>query len=85
MQVADLVLKQQQGVEKYRMKDARLERSLSDLMSTFFSRTFASIMPLILEVLNKMTKEYTKEKETICVSHGRVFPLIKVLLTSSSL
>ena len=30
------------------------------------------MMSMILEVLEKMKTEYTKEKETICVSHGPV-------------
>lgn len=59
------------------MKDLRLDRSLSDLISTCFSRTFSNIMPLIIQVMLKMTKEYAKEKETICVSHGRVNIIIR--------
>lgn len=52
------------------MTDGRFEKAINDLLSTFFTRTFKNMMPLILEVLEKMKTDYTKEKETICVSYG---------------
>lgn len=54
------------------MQDGRFERAVSDLLSTFFTRTFQNMMPLILEVLEKMKSDYTKERDTICMSYGRL-------------
>lgn len=71
LQIADLIIKQRKKCERYGMADGRFERAVSDLLSTFFTRTFKNMMPLILEVLEKMKTDYTKERETICVSYGR--------------
>lgn len=55
------------------MIDGRFERAINDSLSTFFTRTFRNMMPLVLEVLEKMKTDYTKERETICVSYGIYF------------
>ena len=55
------------------MTDDRFLKAISDLLSTLFTRTFQNMMPLILEVLEKMKTDYTKEKETICMSYGTHF------------
>src|SRR3990167_3879117 len=54
------------------MTDRRYERGVYDLMSTFFSRTFQNMMPLILEVLETMKKSHSLEEGTICVSYGPI-------------
>lgn len=72
LQITDLVIKQSKKCAKYGMIDGRFEKAINDLLSTFFTRTFRNMMPLILEVLEKMKTDYTKERETICVSYGRL-------------
>ena len=54
------------------MHDARYDKSVHDLLSTFFARTFKNMIPLVLEVLEKMKTEYARENGTICVSFGPV-------------
>ena len=70
LRFADLMIKQNKKCRKYGMQDGRFDKALNDLLSTFFTRTFQNMMPLILEVLEKMKTVYTKEKETICSSYG---------------
>ena len=69
---ANLITKQTRLNTKYGMLDPRYERCLGDLMTTFYSRTFKNIMPLVLQVIERMKTEYYKEKDTICLSHGPV-------------
>lgn len=69
--MADLVLRQRIIAKKYGMNDKRLTEAINDITSAFCSRTFASMMPLVLEVLNNMTKTYDIERETVCLSFGR--------------
>lgn len=70
--MVDVVYNQDKKNKKFGMTDKRYENSLNELISTFCVRTFQNIMPLILEVLEKMKKDYGKEKDTICVSFGPV-------------
>jgi hypothetical protein len=56
--------------ERYGMNDLRLAEALREIASTFCNRTFANVMPLVIEVLDVMTKKHTIEKETICQSFG---------------
>ena len=72
LQVADIIEKQNTRINKYGMSDKRYDRAINDILSTFFTRTFQNMMPLVLEVLEKMKTIYGKEKETICVSYGPV-------------
>lgn len=69
---ANLITKQAKINTKYGMTDPRYERCLGDLMTTFYSRTFKNIMPLVLQVIEKMKTEFYKEKDTICLCHGPV-------------
>lgn len=59
-------------INHYGMLDPRYKNSYNELISTFCVRTFKNMMPLILEVLEKMQKDFYKEKETVCVSYGPV-------------
>lgn len=70
LRIADLIIKWRKKCARYGMQDGRFERAVNDLLSTLFSRTFQNMMPLILEVLEKMKTDYTKERETICMSYG---------------
>lgn len=54
------------------MIDPRMSEAISEITASFCNRTFGNMMPLVLEVLNKMTKSYDLEKETICVSYGKL-------------
>jgi hypothetical protein len=72
LQFAALVSKQRKGILSYGMCDNRFVQGLHDLMATFFCRTFKNLMPLLLEVLEKMKKDYLKERETICISYGPI-------------
>lgn len=72
LEFTNLVSKQRKGINSYGMYDARYVQGLHDLMATFFTRTFKNMMPLVLEVLEKMKKDYSKERETICISYGPV-------------
>lgn len=57
---------------KYGMHDGRLSEAISDITASFCHRTFQSMMPLIIEVLETMTKKYELEQETVCVSYGNI-------------
>lgn len=71
LRIVDLLVRQKKKCGKYGLEDGRFDRGISDLLSTVFTRTFQNMMPLILGVLEKMKSDYTKEKETICMSYGR--------------
>lgn len=70
--VAHMILKQKLLGKEYGLSDTRLSEAINDITSTFCGRTFENMMPLVLEVLEKMTKKYDLEKETICVSFGTI-------------
>lgn len=72
LQVTDLVLKQKDKNEKYGLRDSRYDQCRTELMSTYFSRTFSNMMTPVLEILETMKKEYVKEHSTVCVSHGKL-------------
>jgi len=72
LEFADMMSRQRKGIAKYGMVDNRVERGIHDLLATFFCRIFKNTMPLVLEVLTKMRSDYSKERETICHSHGPV-------------
>ncbi len=69
--IADLLMRQCDKNEKYGMVELRFNRAFNDLLSTYFVRTYKNIMPLALEVLQKMTKECDREKD-VCFSFGPV-------------
>lgn len=70
MEVANLLLKQQIFCIKYGMDDMRLSDGILDIASTICVKTFKTMMPLAMEVLDQMSKRYEVEKESICVSYG---------------
>ena len=82
---ADLILQQKNKNEKYGMVDSWYQNYFTDILSTYFLRTFKNIVPLAMEVLQKMTKEFEKEKDTICVSYGPVdlFKFLNEILDNS--
>lgn len=71
LQFADLTLKQLKGNKKYGMTDRRYEDCVNDLLSTFFSRTFKNMMPLVIEICYRIQKDYSKDNE-VCESFGPV-------------
>ena len=66
----NLVVKQENTIKDYGMSDPRYANSYNELTATFAVRTFKNIMPMILEVLEKMKTEFYVEKN-VCLSHGR--------------
>ena len=52
------------------MTDPRMNEAICDITSAFCGRTFGSFMPLVLDVLNNMSKKHDVERETVCVSFG---------------
>lgn len=54
---------------EYGLSDPRYNNSYNEVISTFCVRTFKSIMPLIMTVLEKMKTEYEIEKG-VCLSNG---------------
>ncbi len=51
------------------MSDPRYNNSYNEVTATFAVRTFKNLMPMIMEVLEKMKKEFYVEK-SVCLSHG---------------
>lgn len=72
MSFLDILYQQEQMINSYGMTDPRYFNSYNELSGTFCVRTFANMMPLILQVLEKMQTEFYKERDTICCSHGPV-------------
>lgn len=73
LKIANLISCQRIMGKQYSMIDPRMTEAISEITASFCNRTFGNMMPLVLEVLNKMTKNYDLEKETICVSYGKLF------------
>lgn len=70
MQFLSVLYQQEITINTYGMTDPRYFNSYNEVSGTFCVRTFNNTMPMILEVLEKMQKDFYKEKDTICVSHG---------------
>ena len=72
MRFLGILHSQENCIKEYGMTDPRYSNSYKDLSASFCIRTFNNLMPMVLEVLDKMQKEVDKERDTICVSHGPV-------------
>jgi hypothetical protein len=72
MRFLNVLYNQEFVINNYGMSDPRYFNSYNELSATFCVRTFNNTMPMVLEVLEKMTKDFYKEKETVCVSYGPV-------------
>ena len=71
--MADLILRQRLVGTKYGMTDNRMTEAIGLITASFCARTFENMMPLVLEVLENMTKKHDLERETVCVSYGRLY------------
>lgn len=58
-------------ITDYGMADPRYYNSYNEISATFCVRTFKNLMPLVIEVLDKMRTEFYVEKN-VCLSHGRL-------------
>lgn len=70
MRFLNVLYDHQALINSYGMTDPRYINSYNEVCGTFCVRTFNNTMPMVLEVLEKMQKDFYKEKETICVSYG---------------
>lgn len=72
LKTANLLLDERIMCDKYGLRDSsRLAEGISNIAASFCNRTFRNMMPLVIEILDSMTKKYELEKETICVTFGR--------------
>ena len=69
MELVNLAYKQETLINDYGMTDPRYKISYNELTATFCVRSFKNMMPMILEIVEKMQKDYYKEG-TICLSHA---------------
>lgn len=67
----DLAQKQEKMIMYYGMNDARFAESYNELIGTFCVRVFSNLMPLVLEVANKMKTDFYDEKGML-MSHGPI-------------
>ena len=72
MQFLNILYLQENMINKYGMNDPRYFNSYNELSGTFCVRTFNNMMPMILQVLEKMQTDFYKEKNNNCNSHGPV-------------
>lgn len=71
LEFLDVVYRQVSIINEFGMNDPRYLNSYNEVIATFCLRTFNNIMPMILEVLEKMKKEFYVEK-ALCLSHAPV-------------
>ena len=62
---------QEKLANEYGLSDPRYKNSYNELTATFCVRTYHNMVPLVMEVLQKMKTEFYLEK-TVCLSHGPV-------------
>lgn len=79
MEFAKQVSEYYKMVCKFGMRDQRYENSFNELSATFCVRTFRQVVGQVMEVIEKMKKDYYIEK-SICLSNGPA-DLFKVLNT----
>lgn len=63
--------KQEEIINLYGMSDPRYQESYGDVTKTFCVRIFQNMMPMFLEVIYKMEKEYNEENGAL-ISYGPV-------------
>ena len=64
---------QQALVEQYGMTDERYNNSFNELTSTLCLRLYKNSMPMVMEVLQKMSKDHYFEGK-MCLSNGSLVP-----------
>ena len=69
LEFTNIMFAQEKLINEYSMSDPRFNNSYNELTSTFAVRTFMNVMPMILEVLEKMKTEFYVEKN-VCLSNG---------------
>ena len=62
---------QEKLANEYGLTDPRYKNSYNELTATFCVRTYRNMVPLVMEVLEKMKSEIYLEK-AVCLSHGPV-------------
>jgi hypothetical protein len=65
------VMEQKKMIEEYGMTDERYTNSFNELISTLCVRIFKNMIPIFLEVLEKMKTDLYFEKN-ICMTNGRL-------------
>ena len=63
------VMEQKNMIEEYGMTDERYTNSFNELISTLCVRIFKNMIPIFLEVLDKMKTDLYFEKH-ICLTNG---------------
>ena len=71
LEFLNLLYAQEKSMGEFGMSDPRYSNSYNELTATFCVRTFKNIIPMVMEVLEKMKKEFYVEKN-VCLSHGPV-------------
>lgn len=71
MKFLDILYNQEAMINSYGMEDPRYNNSYNEVLSTFCVRTFKAIMPMVMQVLQKM-QENTYMEGDICLSYGPV-------------
>lgn len=60
-------------IDNYNMTDPRFKESYNEITSTYCIRTFKTMMPMVLEVVDRMkTDQYIEEKTGQLLSNGPV-------------
>ncbi len=69
LELLNLLFNEEKVATEYSMLDPRYVNSYNGLISTFSVRTFHNMMPMVLDVLEKMKTEFYVEK-SVCLSNG---------------
>lgn len=69
LEFLNLLYTEEKIITDYGMSDPRYHNSYNEVSATFCVRTFKNLMPLIIEVLDKMRTDIYVEKN-VCLSHG---------------
>lgn len=72
LELLNLLFNEDKISTEYSMSDPRYTNSYNALISTFSVRTFYNMMPMILDVLDKMKNEFYIENN-VCLSNGNLF------------
>jgi hypothetical protein len=84
MNFVSTILEQKEGIEFYGMNDIRYEQCTQPILSSFCVSSFKNVMPMVLNVLEKMLDDYHLEKESICMTYAPVdvFKLLNQIFDS---
>lgn len=71
LEFLNLLYLEEKLINEYGMEDIRYQNSYNEITATFSVRIFKNMMPLVMEVLQKMRTEFYVENN-VCLSHGRI-------------